>query len=175
MGTRKYPLQEVLATNSTSVAFASKLPTTTEPSGAGVLDLDYIAARHEDAILLFPYSTAAINNTFDMRVWGWSRNITPGSVAPNPVWLPWLLFEGNITAGNIPAALDTNSFMADTIVQVEGSTNKVEVVSPTTGDVGPASIIIDFLGCEVLEFDFNIVTGTTDMNCLYRFISNYES
>lgn len=172
-----YPFRSVRASNLTGVSAlpACPVPTTTKPSGAGIIDLfdgDYGLATNTympKFVQLQPYGTDANDEQFEMRVLGWSKtagdigNITAES------WVPQLLVKVTVTMGNIAAAIyGTNHFLADTIVVDKGD-GDASVISPA--DDTPASILLHTRGCELLQFDFSLTTALTEgvaANCLWR-------
>jgi hypothetical protein len=149
------------ATNSTDASFASKVPTVTEPAGAGVLAL----AKRSLAptwLMLVPFGVTN-NQTFDLRVVGW-RHL--GSL-----WLPTILLQFSVTLGNVngvagsvPADTD---FVADTVSDpATGMGAKGVDCQPTSpANDTPASYMMDTRGCEKVEILFDM-TGATSGNCL---------
>lgn len=160
-------LQAALAANSTATSFSAKIPTVTQPTGAGVWDLLDASNRNKDGgtakyVQLIPYGTDANNETFDMRLWGWNK-----TADATPVWIPQLLLEVQCTLGNIDAAaIAASHFMVDTIVIVEGDTAGAEGLINTAADT-PASILVRLRGVELIEFAFDL-TGGAAANCLWR-------
>ena len=158
----------VLSTDSTDTAFSGKTPTATKPSGGGVIDFlsadvgESIGDQIPDFIVVKPYGTDANNETFDMRVWGWSLNRSQS------IWEPILIIEANVTLGNISVARPaggTTYYDADTIVEAKGDTDTVRTVSPAN-DLS-AYMVIDPIGSQMLEFTFDL-TGAAAANALYR-------
>src|SRR3989304_4346054 len=114
-----YPYRRAVAVNSTSDNFTNKLPTTTKPSGEQVINLfdaKYGIATETYIPKFFnlqPFGDNADGEVFEVRVWGWSKDVT---TVATPIWIPQLLLELTVTLGNIAAtALGTKNFMADTI------------------------------------------------------------
>lgn len=166
------PFRRALTTDSTSTAFTAKIPKTTEPVtslASGVYDLlDGTLGLHlgqaaSRFLELVPFGTNANNNTFNMRVWGWSK-----FVAATPLYIPTLLLELNIVLGSIDAsAIAASTFLADTITISKGDTN-APVISP--GNDTPASIAVHTRGCRYLEFDWDLAGASeaTSMNAFWR-------
>ena len=174
MATEAQQMKAAVSTVATSTSFTAKTPTTTKPSGGnGVVDLFAFdtgqsqGAHVPDHMVVNPYGTDANNETFDMRVWGWSRNVNDSS--STPTWEPFLIIEVNVILGNISttARESATTYDADTITAERGDTETVRIVSP--GDDLSAYFIADITGCELIEFDFDM-TGTAGANALYRFI-----
>jgi len=143
------PFELALATNSADTEFASKLPTTNEPSGNGVYDPSAFGPV-PNTILVLPCGTDAANEAFDMRIIGWSKDNQA-----TPVWIPVPLFQGTVTLGNI-VGYTGSRFLADTIAAASwvNTNTSVEVVSPT-GDI-PAHIHVDIKGFTLIEFLFDL-------------------
>lgn len=164
-----HPLRKALATNSTASSFASKAPTLTKPSGAGVFDLYDINlglalnTQVPQYIFLQPYGGNSNDETFDIRLYGWNTLQDKG-VADHGLWVPVLLVEANVTLGNIAATdLGANMLISDTLVIVKGDTVTVSPANNT-----PAFIKLNMLGAQLIEFDFDL-TGTGDAaNCLWK-------
>jgi hypothetical protein len=107
---------------------------------------------------LVPIGSDANNETFSMRVWGWSHD-------SNDVWWPTLIVEVAVTLGNIDAGdHGTNYFMADTITRTYGDSG-TRIIS-AANDLS-AWICADHLGAELIEVDFDS-TGAAAMNVLMR-------
>ena len=162
-----HPFKSVLSTNSTATSFTAKTPTTTKPSGDAVLDLFNIGhslGEHiPEELVLIPYGTDANDETFDMRVWGWSRDVTD----PNDViWIPVLIIELNCTLGNITFTdKGASHFLVDTLVEAAGDTTGVVTVSPANDTAARCVVPTD--GAQLLEFDFDMILAA-GANCLYR-------
>jgi hypothetical protein len=170
-----YPLRRALAANSTASAFTAKVPSATKPGGVGIFDvfdanLGYaIDTKMPKFINLIPYGSDANDETFSMRLWGWSRVENPGADDHNS-WVPILLLQLDVTLGNIAmATVAANHFLADTIAVGKGADEEsgsgASVIS-TTNDT-PGSILCHLRGVEVIEFDFDM-TGAAGGNCYWR-------
>lgn len=162
-------LRKALATNDTGTSFAAKIPTTTKPTGDGVFDLlseslgVSVGETIPHFIQIIPYGTNGDNDTFDMRLIGWSR-----STDATPVWVPQLLVDLNVVLGNISgAAIAANTFMADAITIAKGDGDAPEI-SPANDT--PASILVHLRGCELIEFDWDLAGAQegASMNAFWR-------
>jgi hypothetical protein len=159
-------------TDSTDTALGDKIPTTTKPATDGVVDLldtdlgESSGTFVPSLMQVMPYCANAADEKFDMRVWGWSRYDSDGT----RYWIPIMIAEFNVTAGNIAAGFDADAFMPDTIVLADGDADTL-VVS-TAGDVS-AYAVVDLMGSELVEFVFDNTTGATSLNnnCLYKFVN----
>ena len=164
--------RRAFTTNVVLDSFVGKTPTTTKPSGTGVFDLfsgDYgvaTAAWVPEFLQLVAFGDNADNETFDLRLWGWSRD----STHPNPIWVPQHLLQVAVTLGNIAAtALGTDNFLADTITVTKGADEESGLGASVIAQANdtPASILVGLRGCELIEFAVDIGTAAGG-NCLWR-------
>lgn len=174
-----HPIRRVNATSFTDASYSAKVPTTTKPSGNGVIDFldrDSLAINvgpHADRwMFVQPYGSNAANENFTMRMYGWSQGFEADTTIKG-LWVPILLVEATVTLGNIAATtLGTNNFLADTIVQDNGDSENdrlIEVCS--TGSDLPASMYVHTRGFELIEFAFDIDAAgnaVTNANALWR-------
>jgi hypothetical protein len=158
----------VLSTDSTDTSFTGKKPTATKPSGDGVIDLlsadvgESIGDQVPDFVVVKPYGTDDNDETFDMRVWGWSFNRSQS------IWEPILIIEVNVQLGDLDVARPTGGttyYDADIIVEAKGDTDTARTVSPDNNL--SAYMVIDPIGSQMLEFTFDL-TGAAAANALYR-------
>lgn len=164
------PWRKALATATTSTSFTAKIPTTTKPAASttrAVIDLYdaslgiAVNAHVPKFVSLAPYLTAANNVTGDLRLWGWTKT---ADITTN-VWVPTLLLQLAVVAGNIDgSAIEASAFMADTITVTYGPDEATEI-SPAN-DLS-AVILTHIRGAELLELDFDVGTATA-ANCLWR-------
>ncbi len=171
-----HPYRLALATNSTATVFTSKVSTTTKPSGTGVFDLFGASLGVglngcvPKFIQLSPFGKDGNNDTFDMRLWGWSRVVDSTLTVPATVWVPTLLLEMNVILGNIAlAGIGTGNFQSDTLTIVDGDANSP--ISSTASDTG-ANILVHLRGCELIEFDWDLAGAQegVSMNSLFKFV-----
>ena len=162
-----YPLRKAKSSNSAAVSFTAKEPTTTEPTGDGVIDVfsRALGLAHETKMPKFlnviPFGDGANDTTFDMRVWAWSKTVQLDDV----VWIPQLLVQLNVTLGDIDAAvIAASNLLADTIAIAAGDADAA-LISPANDTT--ASILVHLRGAEKVEFDFDM-TGATSGNALWR-------
>lgn len=164
------PLRKAFAANSTSADFTAKIPTSTKPTGTGVFDLcdsQYGVGTNglvPQFLQLIPFGGNSNNETFSLRVWGWSQVVNQTAL-----YIPQLLVELAVTFGSIDGtAIATNMLMADTLVVTYGATDEktlgTTVISPAN-DVS-ASALVHLRGCQFIEFDVDL-TGTGDAGNVY--------
>lgn len=174
------PGKRVLAANANTSSFASKVPTTTEPTNDGVLDLlaggsGIIVPRF---LKLWPIGLSSDDDAFSVRVLGWTR-IGSGPNA-GTLWYPTVLCElacimGSTTGVAGSPVLNTE-FFCDTITVVTqgvlaGTDNalattigNIEITSPGANLIAYA--VIPTLAFEKLEFQFDQTTNTPTMNVI---------
>ena len=156
-------------TNDTDTSFTTTIPTSTKPSSTQVLDLldtdlgESSGTYVPSLMQVIPIAENSNNDTFHMRVWGWSKYDYSGTAW----WIPIMIAEFNVTTGNIAAGFEASTFLPDTIVLADGDADTL-VVS-TANDV-TAYAVIDIMGSDLIEFDFDNALST-EMNCLYKFVN----
>ena len=150
----KNPYKKLFSSNQSDSSFDSKTPTTTKPSGGGI-----VTGLGSKAGLIF-FGTDAANETFDVRVWGWSS-------VEDSLWVPFLLADVTCTLGSTQGvageAITDSDFIVDTITGNSGDAGR-EIISPT-GDL-VASLHVENRGANRLEVEFDM-TGAADANALY--------
>ena len=157
----------IRSSNSTATSFASRIPTTTEPTGDGVYDC-HPGGVAQDAVLNYamfvPFGRDTPGLTFDMRIFGWS--LVAGS--STDVYIPIRLVQCSCTLGSATGVdgsnLEDEELICDTIASVTGS-NLRTVVSPADNTI--AHMIVDVTGFCKVEAIFDR-TGATQANCLIR-------
>jgi hypothetical protein len=176
-------LKKALATSSTSTSFASKIPTITEPTGAGVHDLGHSGCLSELMRVMF-YGEGADDTTFDVRIIGWDKTI---DVSGKPLWVPQILCTLSCTLSTVVGIagsyLTADERIADTLVvhatvapqatytdlvsAAAATRGTVEIFSPANNLVAWANVKLH--GCRKVEFSFDM-TGATNGNVLFRLL-----
>lgn len=168
------PLRLALATNSTSTGFTAKTATTTKPSGNGIFDLFSptlglsLVGNIPRFIELLPFGKDGSDDTFDMRLWGWSRVSDSTLTYPATVWVPKLLLQLNVVLGNIAiTGISTGNYQADTITIAKG--DSTSPIISTANDTG-ASVMAHLRGSELIEFDWDLAGAQegVSMNCFWK-------
>ena len=164
-------LAKTHATDATDTSFPSKIPTGTEPSGNGVIELGLYGGLIQNGIVLLPYATSGDNDTFSMRLIGWR---VLGSLSTTLLWVPVVLVELACTASTVVGVATrlvaaTERFV-DTITLVTGNDDiSIDIVSPTGNVI--AHVVADLKGFQKVELTFDsTAAGTTAMNCLYSLV-----
>jgi len=162
------PFTKARAADSTSTGFTAKIPTLIKPTGAGVFDLTNgsPSGNVPSYLQLLPYGKDTNNDTFDMRLWGWTA-----TAEATPLYIPQLLLDLSLVLGNIDAsAIAASTFLVDTI-----TVNKGAAAAPfrdllTTATDTAASLIVHTRGVRFIEFDFDLAGASegTAMNCYWR-------
>jgi len=151
------------STWATGTAFAAIIPTTTKPSGDGVLNMvmEGHGAHLFNQVRFVFLGTAANNNIYDYQLTGWLPNGDPEVAAT--VWTASIIAMGNVVLGNIDAsAFTTDGFVADRVT-VEAGIDAIDAVSP--GDTGhadePGQLVVDNHGWWFMKMDFDVDTATS--------------
>lgn len=179
MAATSIPFRYALATNSTSTAFTAQNASTTAPSGDGVIDLlsrelgvglaDHSVPTY---LQLIPFGTDGDNDTFDMRVYGFSPTVPTDLVIDNAIYIPQLLLDLSVVLSAITFSQHAAStFLADTLTVNDGAADNgpwQSIISPAEDLV--ASIIIHTRGCRYIKFDWDLAGGqeAVSMNCMWR-------
>lgn len=171
------PFRYALTTNSTSTGFTAQNATTTKPSGAGVFDLLDIAngvgggTEVPEYLQLIPFGRDGADDTFDMRLYGWSPTILTASLSV--IWVPQLLIDVSVVLSAITFSDHAaGTFLADTFVINDGAAAETNIwqntVNPAEDLVG--SIMVNTRGCQLIKFDWDLAGGqeAVSMNCLWR-------
>lgn len=171
------PFRYALAANSTSADFTAQNATATEPTGVGVIDLmsEELGVgegdHHVPAYLqLVPFGTDAADETFDMRVYGFTPTVPTDLVTDTAIYIPQLLLDMTVTLSAITfSGHAANTFLADTFVINDGAGAETNIwqnaINPAEDLVG--SIILHTRGCRYIKFDWDLGTAAT-ANCLWR-------
>ena len=162
------PFLKALTANSTDAAYPGLLATLTEPS-TGVVTLSVIPGGVvPQALLVMPYVLGANNDTFSVRVNGWSKSA-------GGLWVPAILAEYDcvggadanclgVTGGDVGATerfADTLTIVANMGTNAEG-TFKVSPQNDT-----PAHFIVNVRGFTKVQLQFKKGSGTS-ANALLR-------
>ena len=179
------PLAKALATDATDTSFASKVPTLTEPSGNGVIDLVRSGVLVPRQVLAFPYATGDDDATFDLRLVGW-KSLRSGNTV---LWIPAVLVQATATLGTSTgvagAPVAATERFPDTLalhatVTAQGKTTDTDsggaASSGTVVFHSPVNNLIAYMrvpleGFQKLEFTFDSThASVTAMNCLYALL-----
>jgi len=175
------PLRRFFATNQNLTGFATIIPTVTEPTGDGVLNLVDNGIVVPCMVKLIPILLGSDNDVTSMRIFGWHRCQLDGKTT---IWVPFILGEFVCTASAAvgiasAAVLETERF-ADTITPVAARTRDQKIAAGTsTGSTyesvslandTPAHILMPVVGVEKLQITSDQTTGTATFNVLYSFL-----
>lgn len=167
------PFQKARSVNQTSTSFSNPAPQAADPlgdagtaTGAAVFENGGPAgAAGQNSLLVMPYGAGSATNTFSARLWGWRQL---GSDPQLSLWVPCLLFEIACTlstfTGTGSLIVSSSERFADTITLTTGSTNAVDVVSPT-GNL-PAHVLADIKGFQRWQLSFSTGSSATNGNAL---------
>lgn len=143
------------ATLSTDSTFPARVPTATQPSGAGVLG-DPIVQGAPQWVQVVPFGDGADDSTFDLQVIGWK-------VSDLGLWVPTILAQAACT---LSTAVGVDGYevtsalrFADTIALTQVRADVDSKVSSPTGNL-VASFQVETRGCAFIEVTFNLGTAT---------------
>jgi|LakMenEpi03Aug12_release.lakeMendotaPanAssembly.Ray.scaffolds.fasta_scaffold01277_41 hypothetical protein len=155
MGAYVSKLQRARATSATG-AFPARVPTATQPSGAGIVSDPVVGQAAPDWVQIVPFGDGADNATFDLRVIGWK-------VSDLGLWTPTILGQAACTlstaVGVAGYEVIASQRFADTIVltQVQANVDS-KLSSPANDTIG--SFQLQTRGCVFVEVIFSLGTAT---------------
>lgn len=159
-------LHKAFAANATTSSFPSKVPTLTEPTGDGVINLcESGGTIVTNQLQIIPIGTTTANTVFYLKVIGW-KTIKENDVEQ---WIPTTLCQITCTLGAMVGVaaspvLDTQKF-CDTLAVTIGNVGvDVEVVSPADDTIAHA--IVDMKGSRKAEILIDRVDAAS-ANALY--------
>lgn len=158
--------------NITAASITNPVPTLTEPTGDGVLNIGSPEGGiTPNGLLIIPYGVGTATNTFTMNVYGWRH--TSGYGGAQKLWVPYMLASFtctlSTTTGVAGADLVVASKLCDTIALITGNANiSNEIISPTGNAV--AHIILSGKGSTKVEFRFGTGSSATSCNALAAMI-----
>lgn len=163
MGVTSYPTTvrndyaKSRSTNATDTSFPSKIPTVTEPTGAGVS-----SCSGSHAYIVF-FGAGSDTNTFSAKLIGWRE--VKGLWVPTPLATVSVALSTPVGISG-EEVIDTDRF-ADTITVTTAETIAgYDVCSPANNTI--AHLRIDLGGCSKLEVVYDL-TGATNANALVSF------
>lgn len=182
------PLKKARSVNATTSAFPSSTDTLTEPVGddgtaTGRCVIDVGTKGHGTVprfMEIFPYASAAANDTFSLRIIGWQRIMPPLSDG-RIQWIPYTIAEFACTVGAetgvAGGAVVATELYVDTITvvseEVQASSRGRSAVFSPANDT-KARLVIDLEGVEKVELVFDQTLNTPAMNALYRFYDRFD-
>jgi len=138
-----------IPTNTTTLP--NEAPSATPPSGPGV-----IPSASLNYIKIVPMLNA-LATTQTIRVTGWSKAI----VGTTTYFVPQLLFYGSITALNTTAtALTINAVTLLPVATITKTQGDAKIYNSTSIN-STSSILVDTLGCELVEVEYFATAGGT--------------
>ncbi len=163
------PWNKLLAANSTSASFASRVPTLIEPTGGGVIDASSPGIVGQNGLVLRFFGTDTNDETFNARILGWSQTKVSGI---NLCWDFILLAQFQLTLGNLAGtagcAITATDFEADTISITYGNEDVTLAVVTPGNDVRGAYAVVDLMGALKAEILFDMNSSAVSANCLWR-------
>ncbi len=131
-------------------------------------------------IAVQPYGVGSNNNTFSMRVWGWSKVYFKGtagvstSAAIGPyvpfLWIPSQFVSVQCTLGQkVATSIVAGSLWADTITKTDGD-GTIELIASATDTY--AQFYLNMRGSRFVSFSFITGSSATAMNALWKTASH---
>lgn len=153
--------------NSTATSITFPVPTTTMPSGDGIIQVGQGGSTAPNSLMLVPYGAGTAAQTFLMNAYGWRR--TTGLGGKIPIWVAVELATFTCTLATPPGLTDcdvnASQLFCGTITLGVGNANvSVEIVSPTGNVI--AHIVLDAKGSQLVELRFSTNSSATSCNCL---------
>lgn len=168
------PCYPVCTANVTASSITEPVPTTTEPSGSGVIAWGRGGEVAATALKLIPYGVGSDTNTFNMNVYGWEHYPELQQVGLG-LWVPVMLatFTGCELDSGMPGLAgavlgSTQYFCSDITLALGNSGISVEVVSPGHANNKIAHVVIDAKGARYVEVRFGTGGSATSANALWR-------
>lgn len=153
------PIKLLSTTNKTNIAIASlshENVSTTLPVSSGSSTV--VPASSLNYLKIVPLFTAAYAGQA-IRVVGYTKSDVDN------FYVPQLLFYGTVSAVNTSAAAFTNAsvsfYPALTIAKTEGD---AKIYNSSTTSRSAASLLIDTLGCQLVEVEFAATSGSGTCN-----------
>lgn len=166
-------LTSITTALSNKVVTAANTPPATSSGGAF-----YSIPDENNFVKIIPYASSAAN-TLVMRVTGWTKSSTGG------YWIPHLLFYGTLAS---IGSTTTTSFPENTATTAMAPVLTITNTEPTfaattspyryaayTSTNAPSGgcIILDTMGCSLVEVEFKTTTNTNTCNAFIGSISIY--
>ena len=172
MAVQALPFRYAQAANSTSTAFTDFNATSTEPSGTGIFDLTAVPYGNNNSVptwlQLVPFGAGSDDQTFDMRVYGYTETVPADLVTDTKLYIPQLLLDISCTmCARTFSDHAASTFLVDTITVNDGAADNGWRSLIDCQENMAASVVIHSRGCRFLRFDFDM-TGATSGNCLWR-------
>lgn len=184
IGTMANPFLLSHSAAATDTSFPSKVPTATEPSGSGVIDLVQTADLGAQAgcrliasgAMIVPLLTNSDGDAAEMRIIAWTPYFDGKATTNKKVeWVPIPLAELALTAGNIAAGTLgplAGYFYCDTITLATNWGNddvSIDVNGVNTEDV-VNHVVVDLKGAWKLEITFDLGVGAAGGNALVKLL-----
>jgi hypothetical protein len=174
-GTKKNAWRLLRAANGSDSVFAARVPTTTQPTGAGVIVMPGAAQESEGLSLLdlLFFGTPGSASTFGFKIIGWSptdylfNKATSDSV---PLWIPQELCAGTATIGTLAGSssfsVPSSSSFTTGLTITNGNVN-VDCKVHSPADNMPGSLMVDAEGAQLVEVLMMSADSAT-FNALWR-------
>jgi len=133
---------KALSTSATDTSFPSRIPTATRPSTA--------IENQGDTLTFAPYGEAANDDTFDLRVIGWSIR--------KDIWIPTVICQLACTHCTAVGLANRDIVAAERFCDAITLTNGIAVL-PSVPANTIATATVDIEGFDFFEFTFDLGAG----------------
>lgn len=145
------------ATLSTASSFTVTLPTTARPAASATKAvLDRQRGEQLGTVRIIPYGVATNNQTGNIKLLGWNRNVQGNLYVPQLICELGIIFSSALP-GIDAEQVDTTMLLPDTL----SLTNGIATMTQGTADVDLASFLADVSGFELLEIQYKVGTCTS--------------
>jgi len=179
------PLRKYLAADSAATEFVSRVPIITVPTGyirldrLGVLPSlnTHVRPLQAKGLALYPIGADAANETYHLKITGWTRIVTPDADEDDLETLnlkntieyrPFPIWTGVATLGagtGVASGLGTSVLFADTLVEVTAIPTAIDALSGLTVNVhSPADDTDAWVVIEDASHIFDGFTVDFDIN-----------
>lgn len=153
--------QRLFSANVTAETITAPSPTTTKPSGDGILGPVRGIAEAGNAAKIWFTGTDAANETLTALITGWTY--VEGTENAPGLWVPTPLLALSITLGTSTgvsgAIVPETELFADTITASNAYTSAYEIISPANNS--PGCVKVDFFGCALVQVQLAVGTGAS--------------
>ncbi len=176
-------MRRALSVSADGYGFGVRVPQTDYPNHIGVVELGSSGPQANTGevpqwIKVLPIGIGNTNDSFSLRLTGWSR--IGSGFSPNALWVPVILGEvlaalGTYTGVAGSPVLDSEVFAHAITVVTEATmtanvapSGTMQVTSPGSGFI--AHFLMPLQGYDLIEFSFAWASGQPVMNALYSLV-----
>ncbi len=166
------PLTPVSTVDITTASITEPVPTYTEPSGDGIVELNApTGGGTVQQLLVLPYGTDTATHTFLMALYGWRISSgRPGAPGTRRIWVPYFLSSFTCTLSTVPglskADVDQTELFAGTIVVLKGGTVGYDYTIANPAGNSVANVRVRVYGASKVEIRFGLNSSSASCNAL---------